>query len=319
MQARSALIVGPARIVRGSGSCHVLQPFTVDLVKSTTPLALDGYGVIDELDEDAIVQCSFTPDGRWNAAVRALLWPYIGAFTSPATAPNVGFDPFTAADVPTVIHDINAHLHTIKATAVTQMPSIVLSPVATMIGQTTITGIRGTGSDWATPASLHTMALTGGTFTDTSFLPTEIKVQDYSGAWDVSGFSDIRTTEGGWTIDFNTSIELIKVDEVGTCKGVLTGVSVMARCTPVAMTALDVIAAMDMQIAAARRGKAGNPLSADLVISGSTGSGVVTLKSAKLVRAGFRFGANRLRDGELGWVATRDFTSGQADAICTLA
>lgn len=311
MIARSALIVGPARIVRGSGTVHVREPFTVDLVKNTFPITLDGYGTIDARDEDMIATCSFTPDGRWNSATRSFLWPWIN--------PTIGSDPFTGSDVPTEIHDINSHLHTIKASAVTQMPSIFLSAAAVMIGQATITGIRGTGKDWNDADGIYTAAASGGTFTDSAFVPSDIKTQDYTGAWgSVTGFTSIKT-EAGWTIDFETGIEFVKVDEVGTCKAVLTNVGVLARCVPIGMTLANVLAALDFQETTSARGKSGNALGADLVITGADSSTIVTVKAAKLVRAGFRFGARTLRDGEIGFVATRSFSSGVAGALCTLA
>ncbi len=311
MIARSSLIIGPARIVRSTGTVHVKDPFTVDLVKSTFPVNLEGYGKIDERDDDMIVTCSFTPDGRWDSNTRGFLWPYLN--------PTIGSDPFGSSDTPTVIHDSNSHLHTIKASAVTQMPSITLSSVATMIGQATITGIRGSAKDWNDADGIYTAAASCGTFTDSAFTVAAIKTQDYTGAWgSVTGFTSIKT-ESGWSIDFETGIEYIKVDEVGTCKATLTNVSVMAKCTPLGMTLADVLAALDFQESGSARGKSGNLLGADLAITGADSSTVVTLKAAKLVRGGFRFGSRVLRDNELGWVATRSFSTGTAGALCTLA
>lgn len=312
MIARSSLIIGPARIVRSTGTVHVKDPFTVDLVKSTFPIALDGYGKIDDRDEDMLVTCSFTPDGRWDSATRGFLWPYLSS--------ALGSDPFTGSDVPTVIYDSNDHVHTIIASAVTQMPSITLSSVATMIGQATITGIRGISKAWTDANSIYTAAATGGAgqFKDTGFSPSMIKTLDYTGVWgSVTGFSSIKT-ESGWTIDFETGIEFIKVDEVGTCKATLTNVAVMAKCTPLGISYANVLSALDFQESSSARGRSGGT-AYNLVITGAGSGAVVTIPNAKLVRAGYRFGSRVLRDGELGWVARRGFTSGAADDICTLA
>jgi len=315
MQARSTIISGPARIVRGAGSVHVKEPFSVDLPKAQTPVVLEGYGEIDQRDEDILVTAQFLPDGRWNAATRAFLWPYLN--------PTIGSDPFGSSDTPTLIHDTNTHLHTIYASAITQMPSLILSPSGTMIGPATITGIRASGKGWNEASSLYNMALTGGTFTDSGLVGSEIITQYYTGAWGatpVTGFGAIAT-ETGWTVDFQTSIQFFKVDEVGTCKASLLSVGVLARCMPINISAADILAALDYQETspASRRGKSGNALGKDLVITGADASTVVTLKAAKLVRAGYRFGARVLRDGELGFVATRSFASGVAGAMATLA
>ena len=312
MIARTDIVTGPARLVRGSGSVHVRESFEVLVDKPQFQIILEGYGPIDSRDEDAMVTTGFTPDGRWNAATRAFLWPYLN--------PTIGSDPFGSSDTPTVIHDSNAHVHTIIASAITQMPSLVLSAVTPMIGQATITGIRGTAKDWNDANGLYTVATSGGTFTDSGFIPSEIQTVDYTGVWgSVTGFGAIKT-QAGWTIDFNTGIEFFKLDEVGTCKASLVSVEVLARCMPIGISAANVLAALDVSEAGSARGKSGNVLAADIVITGAGGGApVVTLKSAKLVKAGYRFGARVLREGELGWVATRNFSSGVAGALCTLA
>ncbi len=311
MIARSSIVSGPARVVRGSGTVHTRESFSIDLVKAQTPIVLEGYGEIDQRDEDALVTAQFVPDGRWNSATRSFLWPYLN--------PTIGSDPFGASDTPTVIHDSNAHVHTIVASAVTQMPSLLLSPAGSMIGPVGITGIRASAGDWNDASSLYTVATSGGTFTDSAFAVADIKTQNYTGAWgSVTGFGSIGT-EAGWTIDFQTNINYFKVDEVGTCKASLVGVSVLARCTPIGISGANMLAALDFQESSSARGKSGNALGADLVITGADSSTIVTLKAAKLVRAGYRFGARVLRDGEVGWVATRNFSTGVAGALVTLA
>lgn len=312
---RSQIIVGPARVVRGAGTVHVKEPFNVDLVKATTPIILDGYGKIDDRAEDIIATCSFIPDGRWNAATRAFLFPYIN--------PTIGQEVFGASDTPTVIHDSNAHTCTIQASAVTKMPSLLLSASATMIGQVTITGVRKSGVAWSSADSLVTYVASGGVFTDAAFLPAEIKVQNYSAVWaGVTGLTTIQT-ETGWTVDFETDISFIKTDEIGTVKGILNSVAAMAKCTPLALVGADVTNALDIQSATSARGKSHNASYAgangDLTITGADGSTIITLNKCGIVTAGFKFGKAVVRDGELGFVATRSFVAGVPGAICTLA
>jgi hypothetical protein len=305
MITRANLIAGPARLVRGAGSVHTKDSFTVNLQKSTFPIVLEGYGQVTERSEDLIVSAQFTPDGRWNAATRAFLWPWLN--------PTIGADPFTSADVPTVIHDVNAHAHTIIASAVTQMPSLFLSAAATMVGPCTITGIRGTGLAYGALASYYTVATSGGTFTDTGFVPSEIKVQPYTGSWTaVSGLTSIES-ESGWTVEFNLGVGFMKTDNGGTSRAAITGVSALARCTPVGLTTADILTAF----ADANRGASVHQ--GDLVITGADSSTIITLKNAGLVQAGFRFGASVLRDNELGFVSARTFTSGAPGAIATFA
>jgi hypothetical protein len=320
MIARSSIIVGPARIVRDTGTppagtVHVREPFSIELVKSQFPVVVDGYGEIESRDEDMIATCSFTPDGRWDAATRSFLWPH--------SNPTIGSDPFGATDVPTEIHASNSNLHTLRCTAVTTMPSLRLSTTGSMVGNATITAIRGSAKDWNdTSSNFYLYAASGGTFADATFTKALIKNQHYTGAFgSVTGLTAIQTQDG-WTVDFETGIEFIKIDEVGTCKAVLTSVKAMAKCTPIGLSASDVIAAIQFQETTSARGASGTQVA--LTITGSDSNGgsaaVVTIHSAKLVTGGFRFGSNVVRDGELGFVSTRVFTSGiPSSPVFTLA
>ena len=310
--ARANIIVGPARIVRGAGTVYTKDSFEVRLNHATFDVVVDALGKVDERSEDATAALQFTPEGRWDAATRAFLWPYLN--------PTIGMDVFGAADTPTLIHDSNAHLHTIPASAVTQMPNLKLSPVDTMVGACTITGIRANNGDWDDADSLYTAASAGGVINDAGFTPPLIKTQVYTGAWAGSaGFGTIKA-QAGWDVEFETQISFIKVDEIGTVKGILTRVGVMARCMPVAgPTSAQIVAALKMQDAGGARGRSLNATGADLVITGADAATVVTVKKAGLKTAGFRFGLTTIREGELAWVATRDVTAGVPQALCTLA
>ena len=59
--------------------------------------------------------------------------------------------------------------------------------------------------------------------------------------------------------------------------------------------------------------------SADLAITGADGTTIITLKSAQMVGAGYRFGLSVLRNGEVGWVATRPFVAGVPQALFSIA
>jgi len=241
-----------------------------------------------------------------------MLWPYLN--------PTIGMDIFGNADVPTIIHDSNSHLHTIIASAITQMPNLRLGPTDSMIGPATITGIRGNNLGWADANSLYTAAAVGGTLTDAGFAGALIKTQVYTGAWGaVPGFGAIKTQEG-WDVEFETGVQFIKIDEIGTVKAILTNVGVMARCKPVAgPTHQQILDAMNVQLAAANRGRSFNAGGADLVITGADAATSVTIKAAGLKTAGFRFGTTVIREGELAWVGTRNFAAGVPAALCVLA
>lgn len=310
--ARSSIITGPARLIVGSASMHTKGDLDIQIIEETIPIETSPYGKIDERAVDAMVKVSGTPDGRWSSAIRGILFPYLN--------PTIGADIFGATDVPLAIHDQNAHIHTVVAAALTKMPSLTLSPKETMLGDFEFTGLRGTGKDWDDADGLYTVALTGGVLTDSALKVAAIKTQIYSGIWTgIAGFSSAFFTVDGWKVDFNLQTTPIQVDEVGTVKHVLTGVEVMAKCRPLGVSWANIESALKAQGAGSARGRSLQAAGADLTITGADTSTIIVLKSANIKAAGYKFGNAVVRDGELAWVGTRSFSSGEAGAIATLA
>lgn len=310
--ARSSIITGPARLVMSSASLHTKGDLDVQIIEETIPIETAPYGKIDERAVDAMVKVTGTPDGRWSSAIRGILFPYLN--------PTIGADIFTASDVPLAIHDQNAHIHTVVAAALTKMPSLTLSPKETILGDFEFTGIRGTGKDWDDADGLYTVATIGGTLTDTALTVAAIKTQIYSGVWTgITGFSTAFFTVDGWTVDFDLQTTPIQIDEVGTVKHVLTSVSVMAKCRPLGVTWANIVAALKVQGTGGARGRSLQSAGADLTITGADTSTIIVLKGANLKTAGYRFGNAVVRDGELAWVGTREFSAGAPGAIATMA
>jgi hypothetical protein len=308
---RANYTLGPCRVVRGAGTVFTKAGANVRILPVLTPVFIDGYGEVDQRMTDAMVKLTATPEGRWNAATRAFLWPYLN--------PTLPVKIFGSTDTPTVLHGSDSHLHTIYASAVTKMPSLKLSRKEVAIGDVEITGIRALAKGWADPLSLYTAATSGGTFTDSALVLSDIKVQPYSGVWgSKSGYTSIQTEEG-WTVDFETDINFREIEEVGTVDAFLRSVKVMAKCTPLAVSWADIEAAILVQNTGGAMGRSLAAGGADLVITGLDGSTIVTIKNANMVEAGYRFGSDVLRDGEVGFVGTRTFASGVAAALATLA
>jgi hypothetical protein len=307
---RANLITGPARVVRGAGSCYTTDAIALRIDKEQVPIRTDGHGLVDYRDEDVMVKCTFQP-AEWTAASRTLLYPYLNH--------TPGLAIFGATDTPTTIEDSNAHLHTIVASAVTRMPSLRLAVREAMFGACEITGVRKLASDWATPDSLHTVALTGGAFGDGLFTVASLKQEQYTGALTgITGLTAIDT-EDGWTVDFETEIAYHKIEESGTVKATLVSISAMARCTPLGVTHANLMAAIRAAGVGFKRGQSVNLTGVDLVITGASTGPVITLKKCEAKGMGYRYGARVLRDNEVGFVATTPFTTGASDAQIVLA
>jgi hypothetical protein len=305
---RVSLVTGPAKIVRGTGIVFSQDDIPVNLIQDTLPIITSAYGEVDQRALDARIELSFTPEGRWNAATLAFLWPYGNT--------AAGASIFGTSDTPTTINASDGALHTIIASAVTAMPSLSLSAARTIVGPVTITGVRKNNTAWATADGLYTIAA-GATMTDTTWAPSLVKVQHYTGAWGaVTGFTAIGTQDG-WSVDFDLQLDSIVTDDIGTVDMRFRSLGVLARCMPVGPTPAQILTNLQLQDTGAARGRS-MATANDLVITGADTTTIVTLKQAALKTAGFRFGATVLREGEIGFFATRPFSSGVQGAIFTL-
>lgn len=309
--ARASLVRGPAKFVRGAASLFSKDDIALNIVRNTFDLNTAAHGKIEERDSDLTMEATFTPEGRWDAATIALLWPY--ASTLPGTSI------FGAVDTPGVFHAVDGALHTLISSAVTRMPSIILSANKTMIGPVTIGGVRANDGDWADANSLHTIG-TGAIFTDSGFSSAIIPTQEYTGVWGAvppTGFDGIQT-EDGWSIDFNLQLSPVATDAQGVIDMSFVSLDVVARCVPIDPTPAELLTELLVQGAGAARGRALNSTD-DLVITGADASTIITLKNCALRTAGFRFGGSVLREGEIAFVTSRPFASGVPGALFTLA
>jgi hypothetical protein len=315
MADRTALNIGPALCVFGTAKFHTQDAVSVAIAPSTFDISTDAHGFIEKRQDSHQVVVGMTPDGRFNAALAAALWPYA------STA--IGSSIFTAADVPLVINGRDGRIHTVIAAAITKMPDLILSSTKIMLGSMEFTGVRKKNSLWSVADSLYTIAQTGGDSVwaaYTEFTSTDIKTQDYTGVWGAQGgFTSIKTQDG-WTISFDMSTADIQVDDSGTIDKRLTSVGVMARCSPVGPTSLQIQAAQLYQNTGAARGKSPGALpTTSLVITGADASTIITIPRAAMVSSGYRFGSTVLGDGEIGFVGQRVVTAGALSSMWTLA
>jgi hypothetical protein len=305
---RTSLVVGPAKVTQNGGTFFTLGNIEPRLDIETLEIVNDMHGKVDERVIEVPVDVGFVPEGAWMGANIAALWPYGN--------PTFGASVFGAVDKPMVIHGNDGAIHTIHASALTKMPSLFLSATKTMIGEARFRGVRKDNTEWTAADSLY--SITSGAYAHPAFSPANIKVQRYTAA--VAGLAGFTSfdTEDGWTIDFETTLTYITTDGGGAVDAKIGNVSVMAKCKPIGPTSQQIVDALKYQGAGASRGRsiAG---AADLVITGEDTTTIITINKPGLKQAGFRFGSTVLRQGEIGFVATRSFAAGVPGALFTLA
>lgn len=298
---RTSFIRGPAIVQFDGATFYTKGDVEVEIGLATFGVETSIHGKVDDRVSERSVRVRFTPSGEWEALT--VLWPYA------STA--IGSSIFTASDKPLVIQGADGRKVTIQAAAVTKMPDITLSTTKTLIGQVEFSGVGKDAVAWTTANSL--IAEASNAFSDTTFDPANIKTQPYTAAWGaVSPWSSFETLEG-FTVSFETAFGDVATDTDGIIDMTLGGLSVVARCQPVGITAAQMIAAAGIQDTGAYRGRSLQTGANDLVISAS--GVVVRVKKANIRSAGLRWGNTTHRIGEIEFVATREFSAGVPQAL----
>lgn len=303
---RTAIITGPAFIEFDGGKFYSKGDIQTGIDIDTFDIMTSAHGKVDERTENVNAKLSFEPIGEWEHL--GVLWPYGSTV--------VGASLLTGTDKPLKIHALDGTLYTFKASAVTRMPTITCSATKTLIGAVEFTCVRSNNTAWSGVDSFFTITPAGASPED-ALVPANIKTQPYTVAWgSTPPWNSIDTAEGV-EVDFNLGITPISTDSVGIVDLRFQQLGVMAKLIPLGPTEAEILTALKIQGVGAARGRSLLASAEDLVISGT---GVtVTVKNAQLKSGGYRFGATTIRNGELGFVATKKFTAGVGDPLFTVA
>lgn len=311
---RASLVAGIGKISKAASTgTYVSQDeseFSINLRERLSDVRIGGQ-TIDKRWVEYAPELRFNPDGRLTAPALLLFWNDYANLLPGASI-------FGSSDVPTVVIGSDGAIHTLKATAVTGMPSIILHPEKAMIGPCTISAIIGSAKNWTDTDALYEVT-TGGTFTDSTWVPSDPLRQQYSAAYGtVTGLADFQMQDG-WTIDFRLSSRPIIVDGI-TRDVKFTGLEVMARGIPASPTTANLLAAL--QVTAATAGLTGRSLFAganSLIITGSDGTAHVTIPKASIYTGAFTFSGEKLRTGEIAFYASRPYATGAQSVLYTIA
>ncbi len=207
---------------------------------------------------------------------------------------------------PLTIQTTSGVLLTFPNAAITQMPGIVGSTVATIMEEVVFEAFRKNGADWTDNNSLYTV--TANPWPGDSFTPSDILTQPVAAAWGVTAPWDSFNTKTGWKVGFAMSLEAVEVDNVGLITRRLSNLVVTARATPIGISESDLLTALKLQGSGAYRGRSLSTSGSNLNL---TGTGFyVRLYTAALRGGPQLFSSRNDRTGELTWVATRTFSGG---------
>lgn len=289
---RQNIIRGPGIIRLGGGAAPWMNPmddWSAEVDLKTFDLATNLTGPFDIRKDDQTAKISFTPLPLSN--ISDILFPLMFRH------PDIGASVFGSTDVPCLCHSKAGKLVTFHCAAVTKPPDVFLSSTKAAFGPAEITAIVKNGSEPSADNSLYTIS--DAAMPAFSFSSADIVTSPVVGHWGTI-FPTI-ITESGWTISIEPDIEFIQIDEAGTVDGLLKGVRVTAKCTPVNLTETQILSAMKLQNYA-RGGSLQPPMSEGENDLGIEYNGVTfELYRAGLLRGPLQYGAVKLRAGELAW------------------
>ena len=307
---RSTLVRGPAKCTFNSATFFTRNSFEIKVGVKTDPERISAYGEIDQRMMNPEVSASFQPDGRISAAIIAAFWPYGLSTMVPGTSCA------TAADLPFVAVS-TTETATIIAAYVEKMPDLILGSSESLIGEMTVGGVIGANKDPDDASGFYTTAA-GATITDTTFSAALIKRQRYSAVHTaITGFTTIIPKD-----KFTCSFEVELKDEFvngALVDKVFQSARCLVKCEPIGPTSSQTVTALNIQGAAGSPGRLASAQGNSLIITGEDSIAYLTLPSATIVTAGFRFGSDVLRPGEIGFLSQVKFTAGVASNRWTIA
>jgi hypothetical protein len=312
---RSSLNRVPGRLAFNSISLYSKGGTTIDtdLVYSQEAIDVAGLGKIDNRDKEAYDEINITPDGRMNATIAAVLWPY--------SNPTLGAGIFGGTDVPAVVHGNDNSLDTHPAAAVVQMPQMIFHPVKTLLGQMKLLCLRSTAAGvvnpWATANSLRTFANTGGTFVDATYTNSSPVTQDYTLTWGaVTGFASLDFYDG---LTFEPKVEFVddNVAVHGLFNKRIKSVGGMLRGIPIGVTRTMIDTQLAIQGTGAVRGASGYAKAFSVTVTGADSKVYLTFPMGQLVKSKIQNGVEQLREGEVAWECLPTLTSGVRGAFFT--
>ena len=193
--------------------------------------------------------------------------------------------------------------------AVSKMPEIIGSTVATAVGEVTFDAFLSDGQDWSGTNSLYTNVANPWPG-DPSFNPANIITGEITAVWGPTVPWNLFSTKSGWRISFAMSLTPVEVDSVGLVTRRYSGLVVTARATPLGIQESDLEAALYLQGTSAGRGRSLAAFGTDLKLSAVAGNLGIRLYNAAM-KGGPEIFSNKVdRIGELTWVATRTFNGG---------
>lgn len=325
---RSQIIRGPAKIIFGGITYWTPDDITLEIDPGLEDVKSSLFGVLDALVVNPKVTVNFTPHMFTHtgtgaeipgiATVLAALVPAIFTNGYYGTA-YIG----AGSEAEFVIWAASGEQITISNAVITKPPSITFAADKPLFGSCTVTGIcKTTSSDIilgaansifneATGASDPGLAALG--------VPTYLQRRYKAVLGSQTGFTEMWG-ENGWTVDFNPSWTERKIQGL-TVDFELSGMEIMVKGVPTGPTMDQVIKLVGVGGDNGASWAQGQRLTTQqathslTIVEPGGPTTMFTLNKPLIRQAGFRFGYETLRVGELGFHSMTRLSAGAAVAL----
>ena len=204
---------------------------------------------------------------------------------------------------PLVIHTQMGNRITFPVAAVTAMPDLIFSAIATLYGAITFECFRTNNDDWSVTNSLFTVDFAAYSYAGPN--KDIILTKEYSLAWGaVSPFSNFQT-RGPVTARLALGLAPYETDQCGILSRKITALTATISGQPTGMSEAQLSAYLDLQGAGTGRGV--ERTTNDFVITAADGSVNARFYNAALRAAPQQFDATNPRAGTLEWETARKF------------
>jgi hypothetical protein len=300
---RITIVRGPCKITYDAQTFYSKGGVTLTVTNSTFDKETDAYGTVSKSKTDLQVLVEFEPVGEIEAL--SVLFPYGNT--------AMGASVFGATDKALVIVAADA-TYTVKAAAVTQMPSIRCTANNTAFGSVQFTGLLSRNGD---PFSLTDyFEIASGASIGAAFDPSKLVTAPYTAFMSgLTGPDPIEfMSEAGFEVSFELGLNPIVVDGIGTVDMSLQNLGATIACIPTGV-------AQSIFDEAFNELDAGADLRTQTlqIVTATPGGLNFNCAAVQMIDLQRRFSPTENRLGQLTLAAKRTFSTGNPVALFTVA
>lgn len=323
---RTNIIRGPAKIVYDSVTYFSSDDIALEIDPGLAPARSSIHGDADQLVVNPKVTVTLTPHAMVSTGPAEVARATALAALVPAIFTNGFFGTAyigSGSEKTLQIWGTNGELVTIYNAVITGPPTVTFSADKPIFGQITFTGICKTTSSDLNLGLANSLLDVAAAQADPGLaylgVPSYLQ-RRYKGALgSQTGFTEIWP-EGGWALSFSPSWRERQIQGL-TVDFELNGMEILARCVPVGPSMSELINLVGIGGDNGASWPQGSLLTAQqathslTIVDPSGPTTVFTLNKPVIRQAGFRFGQEVLRNGEIGFHSTLRLSAGSAVAL----